>query len=67
MRQVTKDEFFRVIYSGGLNVHPTPEGNYPYTSVWKYLSHGNYGQVFGKSVGVIPEDKALAITEYYLN
>jgi hypothetical protein len=62
-----KGEFFEAIYSGRLNVHPNPEGTYPYTSVWKYLDYGKYGQVFGKSVGILGEGKSLPITEYYLN
>ena len=67
MRQVTREEFFEVV--GPQNVRAQIQNsNYPYTSLWKL--HGSYtsnDKVLGKTVGVIPEGKALAITEYYLN
>lgn len=68
MRQVTKEEFYEAIYSGRLNVHPTPTGPYPYTSVWKFLDYSRYGQVFGKSVGrYINGDNGLTTTDYFLS
>lgn len=59
-REVTKEEFFRVI--GPQNVHPTPEGKYPYTSIYKTPS----GRERGKSVGYIPEGKGLPEHRYLL-
>ena len=68
MRLVTKEEFFEAINSGRLNVHPTPTGGYPYTSIWKYLDYGKHGQVFGKSVDVYINGKnGLTRTEYYVS
>jgi hypothetical protein len=68
VRQVTQEEFYEVINSGGLNVHPSIQGDYPYTSLWKFLDYQKYGQVFGKSVGrYINGKNGLTTTDYYLN
>jgi hypothetical protein len=67
MRQVTKDEFYRVI--GPQNVHPQIQNSkWPYTSLWKLQgSYASANVVVGKTVDGVPEGKAFAITEYYLN
>ena len=67
MRQVSKEEFFKIV--GPQNVHPQIQNsNYPYTSLWKLQgSYASREVVVGKTVGVIPEGKALPITKYYLN
>lgn len=59
-REVSKDEFYRVM--GPLNVTPSPTGAWPYTSLFKTPR----GNVVGKSVGYIPEGSALSATRYYL-
>lgn len=68
MRLVTKEEFYEAINSGRLNVHPSPQGNYPYTNIWKFLDYNRYGQTFGKSVGrYVNGVNGLTTTDYYLN
>lgn len=61
-KEVTKDEFWKAV--GSLNVHPYPEGKYPYTSYFKFPD----GSVFGKKVGYFPGGIETAFPEarYYL-
>jgi hypothetical protein len=66
MRQVAKEEFYKVV--GPLNVHAQIQNSrWPYTSLWKMQDYRNNGQIVGKTVDVVPEGKALAVKEYYLN
>lgn len=60
MREVSKDAFYRAI--GAKNVTPTPEGSYPYTSVFATPE----GVVHGKIVKSIPEGQALPVSRYML-
>jgi hypothetical protein len=62
MREVTRDEFYAVIMP--LNVHPVPEGRYPYTSNFKTPD----GRIIGKVVGRFtnPPNGYPIITEYFL-
>lgn len=62
MQEVTKEEFYRAIYEGNLNVHPTVEGRYPFTSVFKFPS----GRVFGKVVDR-EEIPGKVVSTYYVN
>lgn len=64
MTPTTKDEFFKRINEGKLNVHPDPQGSYPYTTIWKFLDYDKRGQVFGKSVGRI--ENGLEVQDYFL-
>jgi hypothetical protein len=49
MIAVSKDEFYRRIYEGGLDVHPSIVTRFPFTSDWKF--HRRLGQpLFGRSV-----------------
>lgn len=60
MREVTKDEFFADI--GKRNVHPTPTGDWPYTSIFKTPE----GHERGRIVDYLPEGQALTASRYYL-
>ena len=43
MRETTKDEFFKFI--SPLNVHPSIEGKFPYTSIFKTPSGIERGRI----------------------
>lgn len=60
MKEVTKDEFYRVI--GPQNVTPYPTGDWPYLSLFKTPS----GEVRGKTEAFIPEGQALEQKRYWL-
>lgn len=60
LRKVTKTEFFKAI--GPQNAHPTPEGKFPYTSVFRTP----YRAVAGVIENVIPEGEAFPKTTYHL-
>lgn len=63
MREVTKEEFFKPIYDGGLDVHPEITTRFPYTSVWRF--HRQIGRpVFGKTVDRL--EGGLTKTAYFL-
>jgi len=55
MAEVTKEEFFRPIYSEKLNVHPSIVGehhpDHGYLQVWKFQDFARYGLVFGVTWG----------------
>jgi len=57
MKEVTKEQFFAAI--GKLDVHPHPEGRYPYVSYFKTRS----GQVVGK----IEDGGHSKPSRYFLN
>lgn len=48
MRQVTKDRFYEVMMP--CNVHPSPQGKWPYTTDWKTPS----GAIIGRVIGSVP-------------
>jgi hypothetical protein len=58
--EVTKDEFYRGI--GQQNVHPDPQGKWPYTSLFMTPNR----EVRGKVVGFLPVGSALAQYRYFL-
>ena len=60
MKEVTRKEFFEAI--GKLDVHPHPEGKWPYTSYFKTPS----GQVRGAIEDHLPEDSGLTKSRYHL-
>lgn len=64
LRQVSKDEFFALIKSHNLDVHPHIEpGPYPYKTTWKF--HREPGNpVFGHSVPVL--DGGIIKTGYFI-
>ncbi|WP_418169063.1 hypothetical protein [Alistipes putredinis] len=45
MKEVTKKEFYKIIYDNKLDVRPVPMGNYPYTTIWKLKD----GRIWGKT------------------
>lgn len=59
-REVSMDEFYRHI--GPQNVHPTPTGPWPYTSMFKTPS----GDVRGKTEGYLPDGSRLPKNRYFL-
>jgi hypothetical protein len=59
-REVTKDEFFNAI--GPKNVHPTPEGKYPYTSVFYDPNRREHGRI----VGELKDGTHTVVNRYYL-
>jgi hypothetical protein len=59
-REVSRDEFFEVINK--LDVHPTPIGRYPYTSLFKMRD----GRVVAKIVDTLPERSAMPVSSYWL-
>lgn len=66
MRQVTKDEFYKIIYDGKLDVCVgRPIGNYPYTTDFKFRNGNLFGRVVDKYES--PEFKWPVISEYFLN
>ena len=44
LQQVTEEQFYGIIYSQGFNVHPTPEGKWPYTSIFNFPSGKEFGR-----------------------
>ena len=59
-REVSEAEFYRVI--GPQNVHPSPQGKWPYTSLFQTPNR----EVRGKTVGYLPEGSGLEETQYLL-
>jgi hypothetical protein len=59
-REVSKDEFFKAI--GSQDVHPSPVGPWPYTSLFKTRS----GDVRAKIVNTIPEGAGLPVSRFFL-
>lgn len=57
MTEVTKDQFYAAI--GPLNVHPTPEGPWPYKSVFKTPS--------GRVMGWIQDGDHTKPSRYFTN
>lgn len=45
MKEVTKDEFFKIINEKKLNVHPYPVGEYPYTEYFNFPDNTTLGIV----------------------
>lgn len=64
MQQVTKEEFFKPIVDKALNVHPTIEGNYPYTSVWRHYPFLAHSRIYGKTVDTEVQGKIE--TSYFI-
>jgi hypothetical protein len=63
MRQVTREEFFKRIYSQKLDVHPTIVSGWPYTSNWTF--HNQIGRpLYGKTV--LYEEAGQIKTHYHL-
>ncbi len=63
MEKVSKKQFWDGIYKGNLNVHPSLEGNYPYTSIFKFPDRREYGRIVETAIeGKHPPEK-----EYFLN
>lgn len=60
MKEVTQEEFYRVI--GPQNVTPTPEGNWPYTSYFRTPM----GELRGKVINYLPEGEGLTKKRYLL-
>lgn len=60
-REVTKDEFYRVIGSQNVSASIVND-RWPYTSLFMTPDR----QVRGKSVGYLPEGSALEAKRYYL-
>lgn len=62
MREVTEVEFFRVI--GPQDVHPRPEGRYPYTSIFEDKRTRTEA---GRIVNSLPDGRSFPVeTHYYL-
>ena len=60
-KQVTKKVFFESV--GRRNVHPTPEGAYPYTTLWKTPD----GHEVGKSEDYHPKgNNGVIASRYYV-
>lgn len=64
-REVTHDEFWAAVMSTPHNVHPTPEGAYPYTSVFNVISGTLRGREFGRIVPDVPPTHPLT-ERFYL-
>lgn len=62
LKQVTKEEFWKIIFDGKLDVHPVIlDGPYPYTSVFKYRRDGvEFGRVTAQCRG------AVVVHEYWV-
>lgn len=43
MEEITKEQFYKVIYEMNLNVHPYPRGEYPYTTYWEFPNRQLFG------------------------
>ena len=68
MKQVTKEEFFNIIYNKNLDVHPSIEGfnkgDKQMISIWKWPAK----RIFGKSIEYFDRyGSGLPRTEYFLN
>lgn len=48
--KVTRDEFFAALWKEKRDIHPTPTGNWPYTSVFKLQKLG--GVEWGRIVPI---------------
>ena len=64
MREVTKEKFYGPIYATNLNVHPSIVGNYPYTSVFRFLQNPN-AQPYGKIADAVED--GLFRKRYFIN
>ena len=64
MTKVSKNEFFKRIYEGKLDVHPSiVSARFPYTSDWKFQRQ--YGApLFGRTVDRI--EGGLTVTDYFV-
>ncbi len=51
LKEVTKEQFWTGVMSCKRNIHPTPTGNYPYTSIFKTLD--TQQKEFGRIVPVV--------------
>ena len=60
MQEVSMNEFWLNV--GCKNVHPTPEGNYPYTSVFYDPQRREHGRI----VSELKNGKYPVIDRYYL-
>jgi hypothetical protein len=58
-RAISRDEFFATV--GQLNVHPSSQDNYPYTSFWKTPN----GQIMGKTIQYHPDGHIGKIATLY--
>ena len=43
--EVSRDKFWLSIYGGELDVHPSIEGAYPYTSIFRFRNHVEHGRI----------------------
>ena len=60
MKQVTKEDFFKVI--GPINCVPCPEGKYPYTAIYKTPE----GKEVGRKVETLVDGKYPPVKTYFL-
>jgi hypothetical protein len=58
MKYTSKAEFFKAM--NPLDVHPHPQGPYPYTTLWKLRC----GRLIGKSVARV--ERGREMTSWYL-
>jgi hypothetical protein len=64
MIEVTKEEFFKPIFSRKLDVHPSIKTGWPYTSDWEF--HNQIGRpVYGKTV--LREEGGQILTSYFID
>jgi hypothetical protein len=67
MREVSKQEFYGLIYSEGLDVHPRIDGPYPFISVFIYQSGPNWRREFGRIVTSVGDKPWPLVEKYYLS
>jgi hypothetical protein len=69
MRQVTYEEFFKVLNAVRLNIVSESTGNYPYISVFKYAeSRSEFGRIVPHNPVVYKKDGLGDIEkDYFLN
>lgn len=63
MRQVTEKEFWDAVRRTPKNVHPTPTGKYPYTSI--FYDQSNRAE-FGRIVNELIDGKYPEVTTHFL-
>lgn len=62
-KEVSKEEFYGIVYSKKLNVHPDPQSGNLNTVHWKFLDYKKYGQIFGVSIS----NNNFQNDKYYIN
>ena len=65
MKEVTKEEFYKAIYDGKLDVHPYPEGDFPYTSEFRFKNRNVWGKAVDEWTDGI-KNKRPIITKHYI-